>query len=96
MDLVVDANIIFSALIKDSFSYSLLFSGRFCLFTPEYIFAEFEKHKDEILDKTERTTEEFYRVLDILKRRITIVPLEELTEYVHEAEGISPDCGDLE
>ncbi len=95
MDLVVDANIIFSALIKDSFSCYLLFSDRFHLFTPEYIFAEFEKHEEEILEKTERTTEEFYRLLEVLKRRITIVPLEELTEHVDKAEEISPDSGDM-
>ncbi len=38
MDLVVDANIIFAALIKDNLSYYLLFGGRFHLCTPEYIF----------------------------------------------------------
>ncbi len=95
MDLVVDANILFAALIKDSFSYSLLFSGEFHLFASEYIFAEFDKHKEEILEKTERTTEEFFRLLEVLKRRITIVPLEELTEYVETAENISPDPGDI-
>lgn len=95
MDLVVDANIIFAALIKDSFSYYLLFSGRFHLFTPEYVFTEFEKHKEEILEKTERTTEEFFRLLEVLKRRIILVPLEELTTYVEEAEKISPDPADM-
>ncbi|MBS3122010.1 PIN domain-containing protein [Candidatus Woesearchaeota archaeon] len=95
MDLVVDANIIFAALIKDSFSYYLLFSGRFHLFAPEYVFTEIEKHKEELLEKTERTTEEFYRLLEVLKRRINIVPLEELTEYVEKAEKISPDPADM-
>ena len=75
MDLVVDANVIFSALIKDNFSYYLLFSGRFHLFTPEYIFTELEKHKEEILDKTERKTEEFFRLLDVLTKKITILSL---------------------
>ncbi len=55
MDIVIDANVLFSALIKDSFAYTILFSGSFHLFTPEYIFTELEKHKDEILEKTERT-----------------------------------------
>jgi len=94
MDVVVDANVIFAVLIKDSFSYHLLFSGRFHLFTPEYIFIEFEKHKEEILKKTERTTEDFFRLLEILKRRITLVPLEEIREYVNEAEKITPDPND--
>ncbi|MBU1973831.1 MAG: hypothetical protein KKH52_00375, partial [Nanoarchaeota archaeon] len=91
MDLVVDANVIFAVLIKDSFSSHLLFSWEYHLFTPEYIFTEFEKHKEELLDKTERTTTEFFRLLEILKRRITLVPLEELTDYVAEAEKLTPD-----
>jgi len=95
MDLVIDANILFSALIKDSFNYSLLLGGKFRLFTPEYIFTELEKHKDEILEKTERTTEEFFRLVETLKRRIVIVPLEELVPYVKEAEKLTPDPDDL-
>ncbi len=77
MDLVIDANILFAALIKESFNYSLLFSGRFHLFASEYIFTEFAEHKEEIIKKTERTTEDFYRLVEVLKRRITIIPLEE-------------------
>ncbi len=95
MDLVVDANVLFAALIKDSFSYNLLFSGKFHLFTPEYIFTELEKHKEELLEKTERTTEEFFRLVETLKRRIIIVPLEELVPYVEEAEKLTPDPDDM-
>ena len=95
MDLVIDANVLFSALIKDSFAYNLLFSDTFHIFTPEYIFTELEKHKDEILEKTERTTEEFFRLVEILKRRIVIVPLEELVPYVEEAEKLTPDPDDM-
>jgi len=95
MDLVIDANVLFSALIKDSFTYNLLFNEKFHLFTPEYIFTELEKHKEEILEKTERTTEEFFRLLEILKRRIVIVPLEKLVPYVEEAEKLTPDPDDM-
>lgn len=95
MDLVIDANILFSALIKDSFAYNLLFSGSIHLFTPEYIFTELEKHKEEILKKTKRTEEEFFRLLEILKRRIDIVPLEELVPYVKDAEKLTPDPDDM-
>lgn len=95
MDLVIDANVLFSVLIKDNFSYNFLFSGKFHLFTPEYIFTELEKHKEEILEKTERTTEEFFRLLETLKRRIVIIPLEELVPYVDEAEKLTPDPDDM-
>ena len=40
MDMVVDANIIFSALIKKGTNYSLLFREEFQFFTPEYIILE--------------------------------------------------------
>ena len=95
MYLVIDANVLFSALIKDSFAYNLLFSDTFHIFTPEYIFTELEKHKDEILEKTERTTGEFFRLVETLKRRIVIVPLEELVPYVEEAEKLTPDSDDM-
>ena len=96
MDLVIDANVLYSALIKeDSFTYTLLFNEKFHLFTPEYIFTELEKHKEEILEKTDRTAEEFFRLFEILKRRIVIVPLEELVFYVKEAERLTPDPDDM-
>ena len=95
MNLVIDANVLFSALIKESFSYNFLFSGKFHLFTPEYIFTELEMHKEELMDKTERTTEEFFRLVETLKRRIVIVPLEELVPYVEEAEKLTPDPDDM-
>ena len=95
MDLVIDANVLFSALIKGGFSYHLLFSGKFHLFTPEYIFTELEKHKEELMNKTDRTTEEFYRLLETLKRRVVIIPFEELVPYVGEAEKLTPDPDDM-
>ena len=95
MDLVVDANALFSALIKDSTSSDIIFNGKFHLFTPEYIFSEFEDHKEELLEKTERTTKAFFRLVEILKRKIIIIPLEELVPYVNEAEKISPDPDDM-
>ncbi len=95
MDLVIDANVLFAVLIKDGFSYNLLFKDNFCLFAPDYIFIEFEKHKEEILEKTMRTDKEFFKLLDILKRRIILVPLDELIDYIEEAEKITPDPDDM-
>ena len=95
MDLVVDANILFSALIKDGITDQFLFSGTFRLFSPEFIFEEFEKYKEELLRKTKRSDEDFFRLLDLFKRRIYSIPLEELEGYVEEAESISPDPKDI-
>ena len=95
MDLVVDANVLIAAIIKESTSYTLLFREDFHLYTAEYIFTEIEEHKEEILKKTKKTEEEFYKLIETLKRRIILVPLEELISYLDKAEKICPDPDDV-
>lgn len=95
MDLVVDANILFAALIKEGTTDELLFADHLHLYAPEFIFIEFEKHKEEILQKTKRTTEEFEQLIEILKRRIKLIPLDEFTTFIEKAEQISPDPNDV-
>ena len=95
MDLVVDANVLFAALIKESATDLMLFADYLHLYTPEYIFTEFEKYKEEILQKTKRSTEDFYKLIEALKRRIILVPFEELDPYLQRAEIISPDPKDV-
>ena len=95
MDLVVDANIIIAAIIKESTSYTLLFREDFHLYTAEYIFTEIEEHKEEILKKTKKTEEDFYKLIETLKRRVILVPLEELIAYLGKAEKICPNPDDV-
>lgn len=95
MDLVVDANVIIAAIIKESTSYALLFREDFRLYTTEYIFTEIEEHKEEILKKTKKTESDFYKLIETLKRRISLVPLEELVPYLDKAEQICPDPDDV-
>lgn len=95
MDFVIDANILFSALIKEGLTAELLFIDSLHFYAPEFIFMEFAKHEQEILDKTERTPEEFYNLMDVLKRRVSLMPLEELVPFLEKAEKISPDPADV-
>lgn len=95
MDFVIDANILFAALIKDSDSIELIFNENMHLFAPEFLFEEFNKHKEEILNKTKRNTQEFNEILEILKMIITIVPKEEFYSLMKEADIISPDKDDV-
>ena len=95
MDLIVDANILFAALIKESLTYDLLFRRDLYLFTPEHLFIELKEHKEEILKKTERTPENFGALLEIFTRRVTLIPLEELIPFVKEAEHFCPDPDDM-
>ena len=49
MKLVVDANVLFAALIKKSSTAELLISDKLQFFAPEFLFAEFSKYEELIL-----------------------------------------------
>ena len=70
MELLIDANILFSVLIKDSFTSNLLLNKNFILYTPEYIVEEFLKYKEYILKKTLRSEEDYIKISHMLKYRI--------------------------
>jgi len=78
MDLVIDANILFAALIKKGKTEELLFKDNLHIFAPEFIFEEFEKYSSLILEKTERSKEEFEKLIEILRKRIKIISSEEV------------------
>lgn len=96
MDLVVDANILFAALIKDGTTIELLFNENIRLFAPEFLLEEFFKHMDEIIGKTKRTEKEFNEIFELLKEIIIIIPLDEFSNFVEHSEKISPDKKDIQ
>ena len=95
MILIIDANVLFSALIKNSLTAELIFNEDILLSTPEFIITEFFKYEDLILKKTHRTREEFVQIMHLLNDVITVIPKEEYSEYIEEAEEISPDPKDI-
>ena len=91
MDLVIDANILFAALIKDSVTAALILDEHLHLFTPEYLFEEFKHNQREILEKTHRTEREFNDILGIMEARITIIPAEKFTNFLSKAHALMPE-----
>ena len=71
--LVIDANILFAALIKNSKTAELMLEKQIALFAPEFLIEEFGKYRSIILRKMHRTEDEFNRFLKILRRRIRII-----------------------
>ncbi len=91
---MVDANILFAALIKEGSTADLLISDKLQLFAPEFLFEEFRKYEDLILEKTQRSKEEFNHFLEILQEEITIIPQDSITPFLDQAGKISPDPKD--
>ena len=97
MELVLDANILFSALIKSGLTRELMLNTEIIIYTPEFIIEEFLKHLDELENKVNVEKEELKLVVTklITTSNIRIVPLEEIKEFVKKAEEISPDPDDV-
>ncbi|MEK6860231.1 MAG: PIN domain-containing protein [Nanoarchaeota archaeon] len=91
MIVVVDANELFSLLIRGSKdSAEILFSNEVELIAPEFIFLEFSNNKEEILEKTHRNEEEFLEVLLIIKNKIKLIPEQEFEEFLDESRNLFP------
>jgi predicted nucleic acid-binding protein len=95
MDLVVDANVVFAALVKDGATIEILLEPQLQLFSPEFLFEEIFKHRDELALKTKRTEKELQNILEILQEKITIVPKEEFENFLAEARQLCPDPADI-
>ena len=94
MDLVVDANIIFSALIRQGVTAKLLFVDDLHLYAPEFLLDEVRKHHGYLSKKTHRSKEEFESIYNVLKRRIVFIPKDNIKFYLEKADKISPDPDD--
>jgi predicted nucleic acid-binding protein len=52
MKFVIDTNILFSALLRNSITRKIILSDVFDLYVPEYLYDEIARHDDLILEKS--------------------------------------------
>ena len=74
MRLVIDTNIILSALIQDGTTRTILLFPSLKLYTPEITFEEIEKHFTQITAKSGLKETEVRKILSVVRKRISIVP----------------------
>ncbi len=85
---VLDSNIIFSALIKKSKTRDIILSDLFELYAPEYIFNEITKHKELLLKKSKLDRGNFDALLLLLQKHIHLVSKDKYNEKMAIAEDI--------
>lgn len=86
MRLVVDTNVVFSALIAGGVTREILLTGEHGFFAPEHFFAEFRGNQAAVRSKTGLSESELDLLLHLLFERIRIVPRIEFEDNVTEAE----------
>lgn len=97
MILVIDTNIIFSALIKEGSIRQLLIDPPCMLYAPETIIQEIRKHESYILQKSKLSKEDFETLFELLTEHITIIPKENFLHKIPQANALigQIDKGDV-
>ena len=86
MKLVVDANVVISALIADSKTRELIVTLEPDLFTPEFVHDEIGNYEELIVEKSGMTPDRVAQFIDLLFRYIEVVPASEFYPYIEQAE----------
>jgi len=96
MKLVIDANILFAALIKEGITIQLLLNKDIELYSPNFVIEELDKHIEEILYKMKRDTFSFENKLLLIKQALRIVKDAEYDEFIEQAEQFVQDENDAD
>ena len=88
MNIVIDANILIAALLKDSKMRELIVNSLHKLLVPEVHFQEIEEHKAELLEKSGLNEEEFDILLMKLSNYFTIVKSDSVLSFIEEAQNL--------
>lgn len=88
MRLVVDANVLISALVRKSTVRGLLLHPFFEFYVPEYCIEEIERHVGEISKRSGLSIENVYLLLGVLLASVQVVPAERVVKKWDETEKI--------
>ncbi len=91
MKIVVDTNVIFSALIAGGKTRDLILLEDLDLMIPEFFYNELKNNKKEIITKTGLTKSEFSTLLNILFEDIDVIPKDEFEDEIPHAKDMMED-----
>lgn len=87
MKLVIDANVVISALIADSKTRELIVTLEPDLLTPEFVHDEIENYTGLIVDKSGMHLDRVAQFIDLLFQYIEVVPASKFYPYIEEADA---------
>jgi len=95
MKIVLDTNIIISAIIKNSLTRKLILNKKFELLVPSFSLSEINKHKEEICKKAKISPKQFYILLEKLFNYIKIVNSVFYDNFIKKASKLIKDIYDV-
>lgn len=94
MKVTVDANILFSSLIKDSITRKLFFNPVLVLFAPEYLKVEFVTHMIELKHKSGMEDEKLIEMVEKAFSQINFISDNDLKPFLPAAASLVKDSKD--
>jgi len=88
MKIILDVNVILSALIRDSTTRKIILNYEFDFYFPEPSLHKIRKYKDYILEKSGLTEAEYDKLMATLFKYIKLVPTKEIEKNWDEAKKI--------
>ncbi|MBI2208008.1 DNA-binding protein [Candidatus Woesearchaeota archaeon] len=88
MKLVIDVNVVLSALLRGSTTRKLILESSDNLYFPEPSLEKIQKYKEYILEKSGLSVKEFDKLLEILFKYIKLVPTKDLQNHWSQAKKI--------
>ena len=88
MEIIIDTNILISALIKDSTTRKILIKSNCKFYYPEFSFQEIIRHEGLILKKSKISRKEYKRLVDALMSIITVIPQKEIEKHMNTAKDL--------
>ena len=88
MIFVIDSNILISALIRDATTRKILITSECTFYYPEIAFHEIRKYEKLVLEKSGMSKIEYSEVLSRLLKYIILVPKEQFSHNLREANEI--------
>ena len=97
MILIIDSNILFAALLKDSLTRSILISSPLTLYAPENLITEIRKYETEILARTGYGKDEFELLFTLITENVHIIEKTEYLDQLEQADQLigNKDKGDI-
>ncbi len=88
MEVNLDTNIFFRALISHGIVVLLLFEVKLKVNAPERMREEFYVHKEEIMKKSQLSEEDFNAAAALLFEKLNFIPLEKYQQFLPEAKKL--------
>lgn len=97
MELIVDANVLLSSLLKDAITRELLLDSRLTLFAPEHLLLETSRHlkqSSELRRRMKLSNQELQELFLLLTGRIETISKEIYQPFYQEALAMAPHLED--